>query len=143
MADNYTLTKLVDEPLVLSATQVEDGTTVGFVTHPHEVYCEAALPKSQVDAIGLDAVAEPLAFNIERLLSDGSASSASFVQLIDASGLLSGAMAFVVSVAGSDIFSGGTLTETVTLSIKQLYLLSLNLHLFTEAKTRLEAAAQL
>jgi len=143
VADNYTITKLLDEPLVLSATQVEDGTTVGFVTHPHEVYCEATLPKAQVTAIGLNAVAEPLAFNIERLISDGSAQKAAFVQEVDESNLLAGAVDFTVTVPGGDLFAGGTLSETVRLSIRQLYLLSDNLHLFAEAKSRLEAAKAL
>jgi hypothetical protein len=143
MADNYTLVKTLDEPLVLSATQVEDGTTVGFVTHPHEVYVEATLPKSQVTSIGYGSVAEPLAFNVERLLTDGTAESASFTQTVDASGLLGGAVAFVVAVAGKDTFAGGSLTETVTLSIRQLFLLSDNLHLFDEARQRLIAASGL
>src|SRR5258707_15385707 len=143
MADNYTLVKLLDAPLVLSATQVEDGTTVGFVTHPHELYCEATLPKAQVASIGYNTVAEPLAFNIETLLSDGTAQGASFVQEVDDSGLLAGSMDFTATVPGKDLFAGGTLAETVRLSIRQLYLLSHNRHLFDEAKVRLNAAAGL
>jgi len=143
MAANYTITKKLDEPLVLSASQVEDGTTVGFVTHPHEIYCEATLPKSQVDAIGVAFVAEPLAFNIERILNDGLASGAYFAQTVDDSGLLAGAMVFTVTVPGTNMFAGGTLSENVTLTIPQLYTLSDFLDEFTAAKQRLEADAGL
>lgn len=143
MAENYTLTKKVDEPLVISASQVEDGTTVGFVTHPHEIYCEATLPKAQVDKIGVNTVAEPLAFNIERILNDGLASTAYFVQTVDDSGLLAGAMTFVVTVPGTDTFAGGTLSQNVTLTIRQLYTLSEYLDQFSEAKQQLQADAGL
>jgi len=143
MAGNYTITKKLDEPLVLSASQVEDGTTVGFVTHPHEIYCEATLPKSQVDAIGVAFVAEPLAFNIERILNDGLASGAYFAQAVDDSGLLAGTMVFTVTVPGTDMFAGGTLSENVTLTIPQLYTLSDYLGEFDAAKQRLQDAAGL
>jgi hypothetical protein len=139
MADNYTLTKLLDEPLVLSQTEVEDGTTVGFVTQPSQVYCEATLPKSQVQKIGVATVAEPLAFNIERLLADGHAVAAYFTQSTDASGLLASGMTFVVGVAAPGTFTGGTLTENVFLTIEQLYVLAENIHLLEDAKARLEA----
>ena len=138
MATDYTLVKMLDEPLVLSATEVQDGTTVGFVTKPSSVYCEATLPKDQVQSIGANTVAEPLAFNIERLLSDGHAAAAYFTQTTDASGLLVSGMAFIVSVPVNNLFTGGTLTETVVLTIEQLYLLADNIHLLDEAKTRLQ-----
>lgn len=138
MADNYTLIKQLDEPLVLSATEVQDGTTVGFVTKPSAVFCQATLPKAQVASIGANTVAEPLAFNIERLLSDGHASAAYFSQTTDSSQLLVSGMVFVVSVPINNLFTGGTLSEDVFLTIEQLYLLADNIHLLDEAKARLQ-----
>src|SRR5438874_10771848 len=143
MAELYTITGSEDGPLVLSATNIVEGTTVKFVTHPHEIECESALPRSQVLRIGVGTVVSPLAYNIEQLLTDGTVIDAAFVQATDANGLLVGAMDFTVGLPSTDMFAGGTLTATVRLTIRQLYLLSDNMHLFDEARARLEAMAAL
>lgn len=143
MADNYTVTGSADLPQVLSATQVIDATRVNFVTHPHEVQGQATLPREQVETIGLNTVVEPLAFNIERLLSDGTVTAVAFTETLDDSGLLAEFYDFTVSVPSADTFSGGNLTAIVRLSLRQLYLISDNIGLFDAAKQRLETMAAL
>lgn len=143
MADNYSITGSADVPQVLSATQVIDATRVNFVTHPHGVQGQATLPREQVARIGLNTVVEPLAFNIERLLTDGTVTAVSFTESLDDSGLLAEFYDFTVAVPSSDTFSGGTLTAVVRLSLRQLYLISDNIDLFAQAKDRLHEMAAL
>jgi hypothetical protein len=137
MADNYTITGSADVPQVTS-TGSFPATRVNFITHPHSVQGQATLPREQVAAIGFNTVVEPLAFNIERLLTDGTVTAVSFTESLDESGLLAEFYDFTVSVPSADTFSGGTLTAIVRLSLRQLYLISDNIDLFAQAKQRLE-----
>lgn len=82
---------------VLSPQQVIDVEEVGFITSPSGIYAQREVPYTAWSQEGADAWIAPLATAIEDLISGGLASSASFVQDVDDSGLLTDYIEFTVT----------------------------------------------
>jgi hypothetical protein len=114
MADNYQVVSQRESVQVLSQTQVADVEIVGFVTKPSGIYAERVVPLAAWQAQGAASWIEPLASAIEGLISGGLASSGTFVQDVDASGLLADFIDFTVSYTPSD---GGVLQMTTEVRI--------------------------
>lgn len=100
---------------VLSPTRVLDVMLIGVQTIPHGVYFERAVP--YVDwvqsPLGVALYAEPPADNIEFLLTSGPAIGASYVEDLDASGLVKGFIEFVLQVESNDPIRTGPFQTTV------------------------------
>jgi len=100
---------------VLSPTRVLDVMLIGVQTIPHGVYFERAVP--YVDWIqsplGVTLYAEPPADNIEFELTSGAAIAASYVEDLDATGLVVGYIAFVLQVDSGDPNRPGPFQTTV------------------------------
>ena len=101
--------------LVLSPTRVQDVMVIGVQTNPHGVYFERAVP--YVDwiqsPVGVALYAEPPADNIEYLLTSGQAIAASYIEDLDATGLVQGFMEFVLQVESGDPNRTGPFQTTV------------------------------
>jgi len=102
MADNYTVVSQRRTVQVLSPQEVIDVEEVGFITKPSGVYAQREVPLAAWSAEGAAAWIGPLATAIEGLISGGLATSASFVQDVDDSGLLTDYVEFVVTYTPTD-----------------------------------------
>ena len=100
---------------VLSPTRVLDVMLIGVQTIPHGVYFERAVPYADwvQSPVGVALYAEPPADNIEYLLSSGTAVAASYVEDLDASGLVKGFIEFVLQVNSTDPNRPGPFQTTV------------------------------
>src|SRR5262249_40300931 len=76
----------------------------GVSTIPHGVYFERAVPYADwvQSPVGVALYAEPPADNIETLLTNGPAVAATYVEDLDASGLVKGFIEFVLEVKSTD-----------------------------------------
>lgn len=119
MAESYTPLESYRDIQVLSPTQVIDVERVSGRTNPHGVYFERVVPLTIFGTSAATAYITELATAIEERLTSGLADAASFVQDVDASGLLVDAVEFVVSVQGPPPTSG-TFTTTVTVPVNLL-----------------------
>lgn len=97
MADSYQVVSQRETVQVLSQTQVLDVEEVGFVTKPHGIYAQREVPLAAWAAEGAGAWIEPLATAIEGLMQTSAATFATFVQDVDASGLLTDYLDVTVS----------------------------------------------
>lgn len=104
---------------VLSPTQVQDVMLIGVRTNPHGVYFERAVPYTDwvANPLGVGLYAEPPADNIETLLANGPAVAASYIEDLDATGLVKGFIAFVLQVASPDPTRPGPFETTVDVPI--------------------------
>lgn len=119
MADSYDPIESHRDIQVLSPSQVIDVERVTARTKPHGVYFERVVPLTIFGtSAATDYIAE-LAIAIEQRLEGGIADSASFVQDVDASGLLIDTIEFLVSVQGASP-DAGTFTTTVTVPVNLL-----------------------
>src|SRR5438309_6749385 len=96
MAASFTVLSQSREVQVLGPTQVLDVERVGFVTHPTGIYVETPVPLVDWLAQGAEPWLGPLADTIEGLIADTAAVDGSFVQDVDAAGLLIDYVEFVV-----------------------------------------------
>ncbi len=87
---------------VLSPTLVVDVERVSGSTIPHNVTFERVVPLTIFGTASADAYIDELAVAIEQRLDSGLADAASFTQDVDANGLVTDAIEFVVSVMGGD-----------------------------------------
>jgi hypothetical protein len=121
MAGNYRNVVARPSIRVLSETQVIDTEEVGFVTIPSGVYAQREVPRTAWLAEGAAAWVGPLATAIENLMAGGLATSASFVQDVDDSGLIADYLDFLVSYTPPGGL-GFTLTATVRINVNALTL---------------------
>ena len=82
---------------VLSQTQVVDSQEIGFNSLPSGTYCQVLVPVAAWKANGPAAWVQPLADAIEGLIPGSGATSATFTQDVDASGLLTDFLDFTVT----------------------------------------------
>jgi hypothetical protein len=104
---------------VLGPTQVIDVERVSGSTNPHNVYFERVVPLTIFGTTAADAYVNELANAIEDRINSGLADTASFSQDVDASGLLTDVIEFVVSYTATDPRKG-TFTTTVTVPVDLL-----------------------
>ena len=104
---------------VLSPTRTLDVMLIGVQTIPHGVYFERAVPYADwvQSPVGVALYAEPPADNIEYLLSQGTAVAASYIEDLDASGLVQGFIEFVLQVNSTDPNRPGPFQTTVDIPI--------------------------
>jgi hypothetical protein len=105
---------------VLSPTQVQDVMLIGIKTIPHGVYFERAIPYADwlQSPAGIAFYAEPPADNIEFLLGNGTAIAASYIEDLDAAGLVKGFIAFVIQVPSPSPDKPGPFQATVDVPIE-------------------------
>lgn len=119
MADHYTPAGSNRDIQVLSPSQVIDVERVAGYTVPSGVYFERVVP---LTIWGTDAGTEyvdELAAVIEQELAGGFAKAASFVQDVDATGLVFDAIEFFVSIENAGP-NHGTFSTTVTVPVNLL-----------------------
>ena len=104
---------------VLSPTRVQDVMVIGVQTIPHRVYFERAVPYTDwvQSPVGVALYAEPPADNIEYELTSGPAIAASYIEDLDASGLVQGFIEFVLQVESGDPNRPGPFQTTVDVPI--------------------------
>ena len=119
MAKNYTPIGSHRDIQVLGPTQVIDIERVIGATLPHGVYFERTVPLTIFGTAAADDYVNELADAIEQRLSGGLADSATFVQDVDASGLLTDLISFTVSIVGPPPVSG-TFATTVDVPVNLL-----------------------
>lgn len=142
MADNFQVVSQRRTVQILSATEVIDVEEVGFVTKPSGVYAQREVPIAAWASEGAGAWIEPLAAAIEGLISGGLASGATFVQSVDDTGLLTNAIAFVVTYTPPSGIPGPMQT-TVEIPVNALTLdTSFGTFTGTSPADRLDAAFQ-
>ena len=98
MAANFQIQTQNRTVQVLSPNQVADVMEVGATTIPHGVYFEVIVPLTVWGTSGQTAFIDPLATAIEQYLTGGVADSAYWWQDVDASGLLTDYIRFMVSI---------------------------------------------
>lgn len=120
MAATYEVVSSRRTTQVLSPTRVQDVMLIGVQTIPHGVYFERAVPYADwvKSPIGVALYAEPPADNIERLLSQGPAIAASYIEDLDPSGLVKGFIEFVLEVSSNDPAKPGPFQTTVDIPIE-------------------------
>lgn len=93
---------------------------IGIQTVPHGVYFERAIPYADwvKSPVGIALYAEPPADNIEYLLAQGTAVAASYIEDLDASGLVKGYIEFVLEVESTDPARPGPFQTTVDIPIE-------------------------
>jgi len=97
MAANYTNVTARRTVQVLGPTEVIDVEEVGFYTIPTNIYAQVEVPYQAWLSEGPAAWVEPLATAIEGMISGGLATGGTFVQDVDASGLLTDYIEFTVT----------------------------------------------
>ena len=92
---------------------------IGVQTIPHLVYFERAIPYAQwvQSPLGVALYATPPADNIEYELTSGPAVAASYIEDLDAAGLVQGFIEFVLQVTSSDPTKTGPFQTTVDVPI--------------------------
>jgi hypothetical protein len=97
MAASYRIVSELRTVQVLSQTQVSDVQQVGFIAYPSGTYCQTEIPWDAWVLEGPAAWVQPLAQAIEDLIAGSGATAATFVQDVDASGLIADFLDFTVS----------------------------------------------
>lgn len=119
MARDYTPLGDVRTVQVLGPSSVADVQRVSASTIPHNVYFERNVPLTIWGTASADDYINELAVAIEQRLEGGIADNAGFVQDVDASGLLSDAIEFIVSIPPPGD-APGPFTTTVTVPVNLL-----------------------
>ena len=122
---SYTVVSSRRTTQVLSPTQVQDVMVIGATTVPSGVYFERNVPYTDwVAAQGLVGEGNELglylsapADNIETALASGSAVAASYIEDLNASGLVEGYVEFVLQVASPSPDKPGPFQATVDVPI--------------------------
>lgn len=92
---------------------------IGVQTKPNGVYFERAIPYADwvKSPAGVDFYALPPAENIEGLFAAGTIVAASYIEDLDASGLVKGYISFVLQVPSTDPARSGPFQTTVDVPI--------------------------
>lgn len=101
---------------VVSPTVVQDVMLLGARTTPHNVYFERAVPYHDwlsAPVNQFDFYLLPPSDNIETALTSGPAIAASYIEDLDASGLVQGFISFVLEVKSNDPTRPGPFLTTV------------------------------
>ena len=98
MAESYTTAGSSSGVQVLSQTQVQPVQLVSIYTKPHGSYVVVPVPQAAWAAGDEAKYLEPVAANIEELWRQTVISGTSFVQDVDASGLLAAYVDFLVQL---------------------------------------------
>lgn len=117
----YTLVSSRRTSEVVSPTVVQDVMLLGARTTPSGVYFERSVPYTDwLQSAGLVGAGERLDFyllapsdNIETELSSGRAIGASYIEDLDASGLVQGFVSFVLEVTSNNPAKPGPFLTTV------------------------------
>jgi hypothetical protein len=119
MAATYTVVSSRRTTQVLSPTKVLDVMVVGVETVPSGVYFERAVPYTDwvKSPAGVDFYAAPPADNIEYELAQGTVIAASYIEDLDASGLVQGFIEFVLQVPSPGPTKPGPFQTTVDVPI--------------------------
>lgn len=120
MAETWQIVSSRRTTQVLSPTRAQDVMLIGVQTKPHAVYFERAIPYTDwvQSPVGVALYAEPPADNIEYLLAQGTAVAASYIEDLDASGLVKGFIEFVLQVESNDPAKPGPFQTTVDIPIE-------------------------
>jgi hypothetical protein len=127
--------------LVRSSISVEDVEEIQAETVPHRVFFIRYVPYANFDPQYIEVLVTPISYAIETILAQGLAVSAVFVQDLDPSSLLTNAMEFTVSVAGTKPGIPGPFTDTVTIAIQTLHDTTDYAPLFADVTAKLQAVA--
>lgn len=122
----YTLVSSRRTTQVLSPTQVQDVMLLGATTIPSGVYFERAVPYTYwlegQNLVGggnvFDLYLLPPAENIEGLIAAGTVIGASYIEDLDASGLVQGFIEFVLQVPSPSPNKPGPFQTTVDVPIE-------------------------
>ena len=147
MASNYVVQDQQRTVQVLGPAQVLDVMRVGATTVPHNVYFQRDIPYLSWRDQGAGPWLGTLADAIEQRLQSGLADSAAFVQDVDASGLLTDAVEFTVTLPPSGT-QPGPMSTTVTVPVNMLtadtaFVGDLVTPMFEDALAALSATARL
>lgn len=137
MAEHFDVVSELDEPLVLSPTNVLPGHTVGIRTKPTRIYVQYTMPKVVWESDAGQEILTSLANGIENMVAQGLASGGAGAQEPDETGLIVDYIDFQVAlrdaggtplpqtttvrvplewfVAGSDPFAFGLIADAVAL----------------------------
>lgn len=113
MASSYTIETQRRSVQVLSSTNVLDVQVIGFNTLPSDVYVEMPVPYAAWKALQTDFFVGPFALEIEGWLATDGVAGASWVQDIDANGLLVDYIEFTLEVPPASTVQTGPMTTTV------------------------------
>jgi len=125
MASSYTVVSSRRTTQVLSPTLVQDVMVIGATTVPSGVYFERAVPYTDwLAAQGLVGEQNELALyllppaeNIEGLISAGTVIAASYIEDLNAAGLVEGYVEFVLQVPSPSPSKPGPFQATVDVPI--------------------------
>lgn len=119
MAAQYVVQSQRRTVQVLGSSQVQDVMEVGFATVPSGVYAQVLVPYTAWQQEGAAAFLEPIAEGIEDALAQPDVTGASFVQEIDANGLLTDALELTVTLPSAGA-GAGSMSTTVTVPVSAL-----------------------
>jgi hypothetical protein len=120
MADRFLVQSQHRDIQVLGPSQVVDVERVAATTIPHNVYFERNVPLVAWNPSDVGLWLEPIASAIEAFLETGQAVSASFVQDVDDSGLLTDSIEFIVQVPPPSAAQSGPMQTTVVVPLNLL-----------------------
>ena len=114
MAASFDVVSELDEPLVLSPTNVLPGHTVGIRTKPTRIYVQYTMPKAVWESDSGQAILTSLATGIEQMVSEGLAIGGAGAQEPDETGLIVDYIDFQVALRDA---SGVPLPQTTTVRV--------------------------
>lgn len=114
MAESFDIISELDEPLVLSPTNVLPGHTVGIRTKPTRIYVAYTMPKAVWQSDGGREILTSLATGIEQMVAQGFATGGSGAQEPDDTGLIVDYCDFIVTLRDAN---GVELPQTTTVRV--------------------------
>lgn len=122
MPDHFDILAASRTVLVRSAQLTEDVEELHAITKPSGVTFVRDVPYAAYAAGGAHKALEPIALHIEHIMkSRPHVVSGASVQLVDAQGLLTNAVQFLVSYSGVDAGRAGPFQDTVTITVQVLH----------------------